>query len=279
MFSGSAISRAKVWLASQICRPWVGRCLSTLYGGRIPHWGIVIDAGQEAVPAEHAASIFFGLYEPAEIRFVRRFLHRGLDVVEIGGGIGVVSAHILTRLGKGNKLTCVEANPRLLPALRRNIELNAPQAQVIVVHGALDYSGAGVISLRVDGKNLGSHVQARAGEALVQVRAMSLRDLVLEAGLGDYALVCDAEGAEAGMILCDSEGLSRCRQMIVEFHPAVHDGVQYSVADLCREAEARHGFRLVAARRGIHVFEKPARQIGPLGAGCLPSGAGAARAI
>ena len=226
-----------------------------LLKGRIPGRGVLIDAPLEIVPAEHVVSILLGLYESDEVRFIRRYLHHGLDVMEIGSGIGVVSAHILGKLAKRDKLVCLEANPNLVPGLKRNIELNAPGAEVVVMNRALDYSGKEMISLTVDRKNLGSHVRRQPG---VQVRAISLKDVIREAKLSDYALVCDAEGAETGMILHDSEGLSRCRLLIIELHRTVHAEREYTVADLRRALEVRHGFSLVASRHAVHVFEKAA---------------------
>ena len=256
MVPSRTISTLKVWLAGLVCRPGVGRGLSALFSGRVPNRGVQIDVTHESVPPEHIACIFFGLYEQNELRFVRRFLRRDLDVVEIGSGIGVVSAHILTKLTRGTKLACVEANPFLIPALRRNVELNGSGAEVMVLGRALDYGGSETVAFRVDSKNLGSAVQEQSGRDLVEVRTASLYDVVCEAGVGDYALVCDAEGAEAGMILSDSAGLSGCKQMIIELHPAVHEGRSYSVADLRRHLEAHHGFSLVAFRHGVHVFER-----------------------
>jgi hypothetical protein len=110
-----------------------------------------------------------------------------------------------------------------------------------------------VISLKVDRKNLGSHVQNQAG---VQVRSISLGDVIRDAELSDYALVCDAEGAETGMILHESEGLSRCRLLIIELHRTMHADREYRVADLRRALEMYHGFSMVASRHRVHVFEK-----------------------
>jgi len=256
MVSASTISGLKVWLAGLVCRPSVGRGLSALFSGRVPNLGVQIDVTHESVPPEHAACIFFGLYEQNEIRFVRRFLRSDLDVVEIGSGIGVVSAHILTKLTQGTKLVCVEANPFLIPVLRRNVELNGFGAEVSVLQRALDYSGSKTVGFRVDSMNLGSGVQDQSCQDLVEVSTASLHDLVREAGVGDYALVCDAEGAEVGLILSDSEGLSRCKQMIIELHPAVYAGRRHSAMDLRQQLEERHGFSPIAFRHGVHVFER-----------------------
>lgn len=253
--ASAGLSRLKLWLADQFCSPVVGRYVSALFNGQIPSKGIVIDATQEMIPAEHVACIFFGLYERTETRFARRFLTCGMDVVEIGSGIGVVSAHILTRLGRGDRLICVEANPYLISTLQRNVELNNLRAEVTVLNRALDYSEREELSLAVDSRNLGTHVQHQPG---AHVRAISLHDVVRQANLSDYALVCDAEGAEIGMILHDSDGLSRCRLLIIELHQAVHEGCEYSVLDLRRALEMHHGFSMVAARHRVHVFEKPA---------------------
>ena len=43
-----------------------------------------------------------------------------------------------------------------------------------------------------------------------------------KAGVGDFILVSDIEGAEAGMFDRDADALTRCRRMIVELHESTY---------------------------------------------------------
>ena len=72
--------------------------------------------------------IFWGFYESAELRLIRKHLPATLDVVELGGSLGVVAAHIGQRLEPGRQLISVEANPALIEALRTNITRSASGA-------------------------------------------------------------------------------------------------------------------------------------------------------
>lgn len=68
------------------------------------------------------ASIFWGLYESAEIRFVRRYLDPDLDCLELGSGIGLVSRVIAVSLRPGRRLVCVEPREDLLACARENVD-------------------------------------------------------------------------------------------------------------------------------------------------------------
>ena len=186
---------------------------------------------------------------------MHRFLRSDLDIVELGSGIGAVSLHLAKAQARDKRLICVEANPYLIDTMRKNFTFNVPWKQVAILNRALDYSGRGRAGLNLD-HNLGSHVEAGSNDQLVLVQTVTLKKLLDDFGIGAFALVSDVEGAEAGMILEEAETLSRCRQMIIELHPAVYNGHPYSVDDLCQKIESMHGFALVAHRHGVHVFDK-----------------------
>jgi len=151
---------------------------------------------------------------------------------------------------------CVEPNPFLIKTLEKNIKLNAAWKKVSILNRALDYSGQDQIRLSVCKNNLGSEVKYGNVGEFVAVKATTLSELITEYEIEEFALVSDAEGGEAGMIIRDATVLSRCRQMIIELHPILFEGEFYSVESLREKVESMHGFRLIARRHGLHVFEK-----------------------
>lgn len=247
-------------LAASLCSPPVGALVGTVYRDQVPCYGLRFHVPSPPVAARTKAQLLFGIYEGSEIRFVQRWLRPELDVVELGSSLGVVSSHCARKMEAGRRLVCVEANPALLPVLRRNLEEHASRQEVAVVNRALDYE-AGEVELHVGGDTTASRVDRSAtagGEGRsVRVPATTLSALLREHALDRYALVCDVEGAEAGIVDEDLDALRGCQQAIVELHETTRKGSRISVEQLAE------GFRaaglVVRARHGpVHVFERPA---------------------
>lgn len=249
------LHRAKVLIASALCQPPVGRLLGQLLRDRIPNRGCVIDVADPAVSASIKARLFFGFYESAEIRFVQRYLPRNIDVVELGASLGGVSAQIARKLEPGRRLVCVEANAVLLPLLELNVRANAKGVDLMVLHGAIDYaSSAETVAFMKAEQNIDSRL-AREGEESrsVSVPRIDLSWLLEHHRIGDYVLVSDVEGAEAGLIQCDKPALARCRLIIAELHATRFKGGDLGVDDLVRGLEER-GFAVVDRRGPVCVF-------------------------
>ncbi len=243
-------SRAKVQLARQLCRPFVGRLVGSLAKDLIPSRGTIIDTSSPYVLPEVKARLFWRLYESSEIRFIQRYLPANLDVIELGSSLGAVSAQIARRLAPGRRLICVEANPGLRGLASRNVHLNVPQAVVNALEAAIAY-GTETVRFEIGRTSTDS----RVGSAGVEVPAIRLGQVLEHTGIGEYALVSDIEGAEAGIIVNDAAALGRCRFIVAELHATVNDGTVLSVDELLARLlslgfilVARHGPVIVARR-------------------------------
>ncbi len=256
------MSRAKTWVAGIACSAPVGATIAAVFGQRVPNLrfpGSRIDVSSPLVPARLAASIFFGIYESAEMRFVRSRLRRNLDVVELGSSIGVVACAVARRQAPGRKLVCVEANPDLIPLLRQNLAANAPGHPVSVVNRALDYDPERQeVELVFGDTNLGGSTIGRdaTGRGVRHVPTARLSQLLKEHDVGPFALVADIEGAEAGIVRRDASALAACEQVVIELHPVRFEGRDEDEASLQAAFEGL-GFRGVARHGCVHVFERP----------------------
>jgi FkbM family methyltransferase len=237
--------------ASVLCSPLSGWLLSLVFGGRIPHRGARIEVPPRGDPRV-AAALFWGTYESAEIRYVRAHLQGDLDVVELGSSLGGVSSEIARRLQPGRRLVCVEANPELLAILGRNLQRNAPQVQVQLVHGAISYDGQPEVEFAIGESNLSSHVGSNARAR--RVPAVTLGGVLAQAGLGEFALVSDIEGAEAGLFELDAPAMARCRLLIIELHDVHHAGNHHTPDTLITLIERRTGMRLLARYGEVCTF-------------------------
>lgn len=253
--TGSSITlQAKRAIAPLLCSRPVGKVVEFVTRGRVPTRGIVFDATMPTFSPSIKAAMLFGIYEAAEIRFVQKHLGPDVDVVELGAGLGVTSAHILNVLAPGRSLTCVEANPDLLPALTRTVHdaESRSRRKAEVVHGAiaatsLDRSST-TVRLTTSASSLGSAVmegRPQLGET-VEVPRVTLSTLV--EGLDDYALVVDIEGAEASLINHDAAAVRNAQQIVIELHPTVYAGRRVSVEELARQLLDDFEFELIERR-------------------------------
>ena len=248
-------------VAGMLCNSVLGRCLAVWYQNWIPFNGLSIYTGCKAVAAGTKAAVFWGIYEGAEIRMIRRNLLADVPVVELGGGIGVVSAFIRKSLRPSCPFVCVEANPGLITSIEANIRRNNGPCAATVVNAAVDYSSgdsSGVI-FRIDHNFLLSRL---AGDEIVEKRLsvprMKLKDIFDKYIPGPVQLVMDIEGAEFDVIMKDRASLERCAQIIAEFHDTVRDGVVTSAEDLCGIVCRECSFRLVDRHGAVFVLRKPA---------------------
>jgi FkbM family methyltransferase len=238
----------KLALARVLTSTPVGTAIGLAFGERIPFRGEWVDTSFASVTPEVKGMLFWRLYETGEVQFIQRYLGASLDVVELGGSIGAVSRHILRTLGSGSdrrRLVIVEANPDLLDVLTANVG-----GRATILHRALAY-GASSVSFNISASSLGGALGEGTGRR-VTVPATTLAEVRAEAGFGDYALVCDIEGAEHAMFSNEAEELQRCKRLIIE----LHDFEGATAESLARSLESDHGFRKLASRGPVYAFTR-----------------------
>ena len=190
-----------------------------------------IDVANPKVTNQVKASIFWGFYEGAEMRFVRKYLPKNLDVVELGGSIGVISSLIGKTMGPGKRLHVVEADDKLIPSIRINVSLNNPDVDFGVIHGAISYTHSGAETTtrfyssehNTGGNKYGSHNGAKEQFA-IDVPVLSLSEVLIRQGVDRFSLVSDIEGAEAEILNHDSGSLAKCDFMVIELHDTESEG-------------------------------------------------------
>ncbi len=172
-------------------------------------------------------------YEGGESATLGAILRPGDRVLELGGGLGLVSTIAARTPGIGRIIT-VEANPELVPVIRETHRLNG-------VHGVELRNG---IATAEDGRDAtfylhrdfwASSMTPKRHRHLRRVRVprLSLHRLILE--LDPTVIVCDIEGGEQGLF-ADAD-LSRVRAMVMELHPKVYgrEGMAEVLAPLAEQ--------------------------------------------
>jgi FkbM family methyltransferase len=199
--------------------------------------------------------LFWGLYENSERKTISKYIKKDLAVIELGASIGMTTITICNMVNKNVPVISVEANPLLIPNLEKTKDINRI-ANLVLIHGAIDYSNESEIPFIIDNRNLGS----RKGDdgSLMMVPALKLSEILTRHKIGPYVLVSDIEGAEAELILSEYESFifENCRQIIIELHDTSCNGEQYTKLDLVKLITDRFAMNMVSNKGQTWVFEK-----------------------
>jgi len=248
-------SALKLQVSKVVASTTAGRVIGALTRNRVRHQGLRFDVRSDDFSPRVRAQMFWGAYEGAETRMIRRFLTGAVTVVELGSSLGVTTAHIAAAMAPGGHLICVEANPGLIPGLRARTLPCATSLRVDLIHAAVTSHG-GTAMLTVAAETVGSRLgRPRPHEATVPVPAVTLRDILRRTGVAHYDLVSDIEGAEAAFLLHDAGVLERCGRGVIELHNTAVDGAEVSVDDLLG-ALAAAGFRIVSRHGPVVAFAR-----------------------
>lgn len=248
----------KLLLAKLISNNLSGWIISKVFRNSIPHHGVKIHTDFKRIRSKTVADIYFGIYERAEIDQVIAYINPDVDVIELGGSIGVNSLHIRRCLHKDKKLLVIEADPELVEILHYNIEENGMKDDVQVLNCAIDYSGREIVSFCVGESNLSGQVfdeSNRSSVEKVNVKAVTLGDLVTGYNFVDYTLVSDIEGMEIPIFIEDEKALENCKQIFLEIDGVSYKNIDYSVDDVVGLI-GKCGFTIVERYYNCVVFSK-----------------------
>lgn len=242
---------------SVLCHRYAGVLLGLRYGDAIPHGPYLIEVPRNADPVVKAL-LYWGVYESAELRFVRQYVGNDLDVIELGSSLGVVACELASRLAESRKLICVEANPALISVLRRNLARNTTHSALHVVHGAIDHRGTPTSSMSTSPDNLVGCI-ADDSTAGTTVSCLTLAAVLNGFAISDdYLLVSDIEGAEIGIFESESQSLNRCRRLIIELHQTRWQGRVVEVERIIDVVHDRTALRLIDRYGPVCVFDRAA---------------------
>ncbi|WP_338550411.1 FkbM family methyltransferase [Roseovarius phycicola] len=164
-----------------------------------------------------AGKLVSGGYEAHEARAVRMRVKPGQRVLELGAGLGYVSA-VAARTSGPENVVSVEANPALLPVIERNLKLNG-FAKLRLMHGAVVGQTQDIEDLGFDPKKAfwaGRIADDTSNpEDIVSVPVLALPKLLEE--FKSQVVIMDVEGAER--FLFDAAWPEHVLTVIMELHP------------------------------------------------------------
>ncbi|MEK6927129.1 MAG: FkbM family methyltransferase [Nanoarchaeota archaeon] len=153
----------------------------------------------------------------SDIKEFAESLPRGLPIIELGGGLGIVSCYI-NNLLKPISHKIVEANPALITQIMKRRDENKCSFEVL--NYALSYT-APKIMFNIDMSPVASSEKRSGSQTItkrIEIPTIRLRDLVNE----KVIVFCDIEGNEIDLIDSDIKVLKKkVTYFIVEFHERI----------------------------------------------------------
>lgn len=186
--------------------------------------GITLEVPDALLNANLRDKLDKGDYERQEARAAKLRVQPGDRVLELGGGVGYISAICAQATDPSNILT-VEANPALLDVIRANLDANGG-AGAQVLHGAVvgeqNATDDGLILFRLGAAFWASSIaDENANPArLVEVSAIPLAQLL--AAHAPTVVIMDIEGAEEHLF--DTPWPPFVRNVMMELHPRKYSG-------------------------------------------------------
>lgn len=204
----------------------------------IEYEGLSVPMHRTGMNPEVVMAIARKIYEQPEIRGVRLAVVPGDRILEVGCGLGIVTALAARATSQTGRVLAFEANPEMIPATRdfladhgiANVELRhavlVPQAEpgeTRDFHLAKSFASSSLMG-----------VDQRRARGVISVPTQPLGDVIAE--FRPDVLICDIEGGEAELIpALDASGL---RAVVIELHP---DRLGQDELDAIHSALAAHG--------------------------------------
>lgn len=172
--------------------------------------GIALEIPRSILTPELWMAFESGYYEGSEIAALRQVVRPKDVVLEIGAGVGFISAFLLRVLGAA-RVCAVEANGDLLPVIRRTHELNGVSATVM--HGVASRKD-GPARFHKQAAFWASSVVALPDSSATTLPGIDTARIIRE--IRPDVLVVDIEGGERDLF-CGLD-LPGVRSLVVEVH-------------------------------------------------------------
>ena len=244
-----------------LCNPATGGLIKACFGTKIPdlRWrGYAFDVSNTGMHNTIVASIFWGFYESSEIRFVQKHFKGDVDAIELGASSGVVSSHIISKLNASDRRYIgVEANKNLAEAWHKNVQRHNPKNIKVQLLNYAVYYDADTVTFGISNNTTASRLSDshNADTQSVTLNAITLKHLLSQEGIADYALFCDIEGAEAQILVNETTAFDKCKYLFIELHQTTYRSVEYT-SDALAAIIQQKGFTLIDQHGPVYYFSR-----------------------
>lgn len=199
-----------------------------------------------------------GSYEMEERKLLASLLRPGMQVLEMGSSIGIVTAIVADKIGASGKMVAVEASESLVDYSTTWLS-RYPQLTVLPGFG---FPVAHAPGIRIEGfnearGNLGGVVSfgPDSGAAGYDSRVWDINRICREFNLEPELLVVDIEGSELVMASNPLDFPQSVKHLLIEFHPGLMPGGHKDVA-VIKNALVSEGFSLAASNYHVCLFSR-----------------------
>ncbi len=201
------------------------RIKKLLWWVHVPAWvdnqGVLLPTEGPGISPAIRKEIFFGDYEAREIEIVAKRLADDDVVMELGAGIGYLSAYCAMRIGS-ERVFAYEANPALMELIAATYRANGVAP---VVRNVLLAEGEGSREFHVEPEFWASSAVQGSGKA--NTISVPQADLNTELRrVRPSFLIVDIEGGEIEFF--ETADLATVRKICVETHPGIHSSAALS---------------------------------------------------
>jgi len=195
-------------------------------------------------------------YEKENFRFINSHIDRGMNVLDIGAHIGVMSVVFARRAGNSGRVLAIEPTPTTIEVLKKTIQLNNlsnVEVQPLAIAEKEGIMKFYISDNEVDNSNslVNNHRDDRKEES-IKVRVTSVDKLMEEKKIPSVGFIkIDVEGAELRVLQGAHNTLKRHKpKILLAIHPVSirnFDDSQGEIWDLV----TKHGYRVVANGREL----------------------------
>jgi len=201
------------------------RIKKLLWRVHVPHWvdnhGVLLPTEGAGISQGIRKQIFFSEYEDKEIEIVAKRLASDDVVMEVGAGIGFLSAYCAKRIGS-ERVFAYEANPALMELIAATYRANGVAP---AVRNVLLAQGEGTREFHVEPEFWASSALQGSGSATtISVPQADLNSELRR--VRPSFLIVDIEGGEIEFF--ELADLATVRKICVETHPGIHSSAALS---------------------------------------------------
>lgn len=244
-----------------LCNPFTGWLIESFFKDKIPNLRYKnkrFTFNETGVDKTYIASLFWGFYEAAEIRFIEKYFMPKNDVIEFGASSGVISSHIISKLKTPHRLIAVEANPFLRNTWEMNVKRhNQNNCEAYIENCAISYVSNSImfeVSSNPTASSI-SKVQSNQSNGLA-VACKSLSDVISTYGISQFTLFCDIEGAEVELIELGYGDFENCTDLFIELHQTKYDNKLYTINDITALIQNKLKLDLVDSYGAVRYFKR-----------------------
>lgn len=179
--------------------------------------GVKINIQHDQITDEVRRHFYTGSYEGDEIRVVKDLINKNDIVVEVGAGIGFVSAYVAMKIGS-DRVYAFEANPFMIEKIQENYVLNNVAPHISNLFLAKE---EGKRDFFID-KNFWSSSSIQRKErstTRIEVETVDVNQVLNK--INPTVLIMDIEGGEEELIPLINFKDSSINKIMIELHPGI----------------------------------------------------------